>query len=79
MNPEPKKEQVSDEYIRKIVKGIYNVEFRESDMDYWLQYLEINTGIPNVSDYIFYPELVGMEGEPSVEEIAEKIIADSKK
>lgn len=79
LNPEPKKEQVSDEYIRKIVKGIYNVEFRESDMDYWLQYLEINTGIPNVSDYIFYPELVGMEGEPSVEEIAEKIIADSKK
>lgn len=78
LNPEPKKEQISDEHIRKIVKGIYNVEFSESDTDYWLQYLEINTGLPNVSDYIFYPELVGMEGDPSMEEVVEKIISDSK-
>lgn len=47
-------------------------------MDYWIRYLELNTGLPNLSDYIFWPGLAGLDENASLEEIANKIIADRK-
>lgn len=77
LNPVPQKEQITDERIREIVKGILN--HSESDMDYWLEYLQVNTGLDDLTDYIFYPDLVGLDSNASLDEIAEKIIVDSKK
>ena len=47
-------------------------------MDWWLEYLKINTGLVNLSDYIFYPNLVGLNLQATLEQIADKIIADRK-
>ena len=74
MHP-PAREEVTDEQIRDIV--VHILEHDEAEMDWWL-YLEVNTGLENLSDYIFYPDLAGLDGDPSLEEIAEKIIEDRK-
>ncbi len=65
---------MTDEQIRDIV--VHILEHDEAEMDWWLLYLEVNTGLDNLTDYIFYPDLAGLDGDPSLEEIAEKIIED---
>lgn len=70
----PQKEDVSDEEIKSIVIGI--LAHDEAEMDWWIQYLKVNTGLVNLSDYIFYPDLIGLKRDASLAEIAEKIIKD---
>ena len=45
-------------------------------MDYWVDFLEINTGLEYLSDYIFYPDMMGMDNNATLEQIADRIIAD---
>lgn len=75
MSP-PEKEELTDGQIREIVVNILNHE--EAEMDWWLDYLRVNTGLDNLTDYIFYPDLVGIDREASLEQIADKIIEDRK-
>lgn len=75
MSP-PEKEELTDKQIREIVVKI--LEHEEAEMDWWLNYLEVNTGLDNLTDYIFYPDLVGLDREASLEQIADKIIEDRK-
>lgn len=75
MSP-PEKENVTDEQIKEIVVNI--LEHNEEEMDWWIDFLEINTGLENLTDYIFYPNLVGMDRDSSLEQIADKIIKDRK-
>ena len=70
----PSKYNVSDEQIKEIVLGILKHE--EAEMDWWLEYLKVNTGLVNLTDYIFYPNLVGLDMQATLEQIADKIIAD---
>lgn len=70
----PSKDNVSDEQIKEIVLGILKHE--EAEMDWWLEYLKVNTGLVNLTDYIFYPNLVGLDMQANLEQIADKIIAD---
>lgn len=72
--PPPEKRNVTNNEIREIVLGI--LDFEEAEMDYWLEFLEVNTGLDNLTDYIFYPDLVGLDGDASLAEIADKIIKD---
>ena len=72
----PQKEDLTDEQIKDIV--VHILDHDEAKMDWWLLYLEVNTGLPDLSDYIFYPNLIGLDGDPSMEEIAEKIIEDRR-
>lgn len=74
----PLKNELSDAQIKEIVLNILNYD--EAEMDWWLEYLEINTGLDNLTDYIFYPNLVGFppEDDPDLDQIADKIIADRK-
>ncbi|MDE6362850.1 MAG: hypothetical protein K2L86_01050 [Lachnospiraceae bacterium] len=74
--PPPEKEDVTDEQIRDIV--VHILDYDEAEMDWWILYLEVNTGLVNLSDYIFYPELAGLDEDASIEEIAEKILEDRK-
>lgn len=66
--------ELTDAQIRKIVTGI--LTFRGAEMDWWLNYLRINTGLENLTDYIFYPDFFGLDRQAGLDEIAEKIIAD---
>lgn len=70
----PSKDNVSNEQIKEIVLGILKHE--EAEMDWWLEYLKVNTGLVNLTDYIFYPNLVGLDMQATLEQIADKIIAD---
>ena len=74
--PPPVKSDLTNEELKEIVLHI--MDFEEAEMDWWLEYLEINTGLDNLSDYIFYPDLIGLDLEATLEQIAAKIIADRK-
>lgn len=75
MSP-PEKEDITDEQIKEIVLNI--LKHDETEMGWWLQFLKINTGLENLSDYIFYPNLIGLDSNSSLEQIADKIIVDRK-
>ena len=78
----PQKCDVTDEQIKEIVVTVFGKEYIvsnpdiEADMDYWLEFLRVNTGLDNVSDYIFYPDLLGMRRDSSLEQIADRVNAD---
>lgn len=57
--PTPVYKGLSDNELTDIVTKIINCEYSESETDYYLNALEIETGLINISDYIFYPETVG--------------------
>lgn len=73
MAPPPKCE-LTDAQIKEIVLNI--LKFKEAEMDWWLKYLKINTGLDNLTDYIFYPDFFGLDPQANLEQIADKIIAD---
>ena len=73
--PVPMKEDLSESQIKEIVINILNHD--EAEMSWWLHYLKVNTGLENLTDYIFYPDIVGMDPQSSLEQIADKIIADA--
>ena len=68
--PEPQKEEVTEDKIREVVMTFLNKS--ESEQGYWLKWLKINTGCS--SDYLFYPEFVGLPRDASMEQIVEKIV-----
>lgn len=72
----PSKDDLTNAQIREIVLNIFS--FNEDEMDWWLKYLKINTGLDNLTDYIFYPNRVGLDPQAALEQIANKIIADRK-
>ena len=74
--PPPMKSNLSNEQLKEIVLHI--LKFGEVERDWWLEYLEINTGLDNLTDYIFYPDLIGLDFDATLEQIADKIIADRK-
>ncbi|MBP3610720.1 MAG: hypothetical protein J6J42_10350 [Lachnospiraceae bacterium] len=74
--PVPEKEDLSDAQIKEIVVNI--LQYSEAEMTWWLNYLKVNTGLNNISDYIFYPDMLGLDSEASLEQIADRIIADKK-
>jgi len=73
---EPVKEDVSDAQIKEIVINILN--HNEAEMSWWFKFLKVNTGLENITDYIFYPDFFGMDANASLEEIADRIIEDRK-
>ena len=70
----PVRENLSDDEIRQIVLHI--LEHDEAETDWWLLDLQCNTGLENLTDYIFYPDTVGLCKDASLQEIADKIVAD---
>ncbi|MCM1181860.1 MAG: hypothetical protein NC337_00610 [Roseburia sp.] len=74
--PEPQEEEsVTEEKLREVVLTF--LKKSESEQGYWLKWLKANTGCG--SDYLFYPELVGLPKDASMEQIAERIIEEWKK
>ncbi len=74
--PVPMKEDLTEFQIKEIVTNI--LKHSEAEMDWWLNYLKVNTGLDNLTDYIFYPDFVGLDPHATLEQIADKIIADRK-
>ena len=74
--PVPMKEDLTEFQIKEIVTNI--LKHSEAEMDWWLNYLKVNTGLDNLTDYIFYPDFVGLDPQATLEQIADKIIADRK-
>jgi hypothetical protein len=57
--PVPMKEDLTEFQIKEIVTNI--LKHSEAEMDWWLNYLKVNTGLDNLTDYIFYPDFVGLD------------------
>ncbi len=70
----PEKTDLTDDQLKEIVINI--LTHNEAETNWWLQFLEVNTGLKNLSDYIFYPGLIGLDENSSLEQIADKIIED---
>lgn len=66
--PKPEKVNLKDAEIIQIIENIS--EFNEVELNYLIEFLELNTGIKNISDYIFYPE------NDNTKDIANKIIKE---
>lgn len=66
--PPPQKYGMSKETIIDLIRKIQNAEFSESENDYWLSVLELETGHHGISDDIYWSEM-------TAEEIAEKALA----
>lgn len=74
----PQKKNMTNEQITELVKKIWEAEFPMAEMDYWLEVLELETGLSNAVDYIYWPDLVGLSLDVSFEDIAKKILEDKK-
>lgn len=70
----PEKEDLTDEQVKDIVLNIF--KHNEIEQSWCLNFLKLNTGLENVTDYFFYPTLVGLDENSSLEQIADKINAD---
>lgn len=77
--PSPEYQGLSDEKLTEIITKICEAEYSESEMDYQLEVLEKETGLSDVSDYIFYPDEVGLSMESDTSEIVAKILSDRKR
>ncbi len=66
--PAPQKYGMSKETIIDLIRKLQNVEFCESENDYWLSVLVLETGHYGISDDIYWSEM-------TAEEIAEKALA----
>lgn len=76
--PVPACKGLSDDEIADIVTKIINCEYSEPETDYYLKALELETGLVNISDYIFYPDSVGLSLQADISEIISKILSDRK-
>lgn len=80
--PIPQKSGLSDEEIRDLIGKIASADivcsYGEAINDYFLDILKLETGLDNITDYIFNPDEIGMDLHASIEEITERIIADRK-
>lgn len=83
MHQPPKKCGMTDEQLTELIRRICELDFDvpqnalEATNDYFLEVLEIETGLSDITDYIYYPEEVGLKPDAGLDEITAKILADS--
>lgn len=79
----PVKTGMTDEQLTELIRRISELDFDvpenalEATTDYFIQVLEIETGLDDVSDYIYWPDVVGLDLHAGLDEITAKILADS--
>lgn len=76
--PIPEKSGLSDEELAEIIAKVCRAELKESEIDYFIKLLKVETGLEDVSDYIYYPDSVGLDMDADIPEIAAKILKDRK-
>ncbi|MEE5992359.1 MAG: hypothetical protein V3G42_03860 [Oscillospiraceae bacterium] len=74
--PEPDFKGLTDEQLAEIIRKISECQYSESEMDFQLKVLEKETGLSNISDYIFYPDIIGFDKNAEISKIITKILAD---
>ena len=77
-----KKEGFSGNELREKLENFFNeiATMKPSKLDCAIEELELETGIDNVSDYIFWPELIeGLGNNPGKEAIIKRILDDRKR
>ncbi len=74
--PEPDFKGLTNEQLAEIIRKIGECQYSESEMDFQLKVLEKETGLSNISDYIFYPDIIGFDKNAEISEIITKILAD---
>ncbi len=76
--PKPQKQNLSDEEIRAIILNICECNYSESENDYYIKLLKMETGLTDLTDYIYYPNKIGLKLDAEPNDIADKILLDRK-
>ena len=78
--PEPPclKDITLEELTEIIERFFYSEDIELYHQPYYIELIEKNFGLSDISDYIFYPDSKGIDIDGDSYEIAEKIIEDSK-
>lgn len=82
MMPSVKVAGLSDDELREKLERLFDeiATMKPAKLDRAIEELETETGINNVSDYIFWPEMIdGLGKHADQETIVSKILADRKK
>lgn len=80
----PKKTGLTDAQLTELIRRISELDFDvpknalEATNDYFLEVLEVETGLDNITDYIYWPEEAGLAPDASLDEITAKILTDKK-
>lgn len=80
----PQKSGMTDEQLSELIRRICELDFDvpenalEATNDYFLEVLKVETGLNNITDYIYWPEEAGLAPDASFDEITAKILADKK-
>lgn len=77
--PLPVLQGLSDEILSSIINNICECRYSESETYYQLKVLKCETGIDNISDYIFYPDEIGLDIDADTSEIISRILSDRKR
>lgn len=76
--PKPVKTGLTDEQISEIAYKVCRVEYDEAALDFFIKVLKVETGLNNITDYIFNSDEIGFALDASPEEIITKILSDKK-
>lgn len=80
----PEKQNLTDEELTELIRKVYNLDFDapedevEALNDYFLEVLEVETGLDNLTDYIYEPSEVGLAEDAGLDEVIAKVLADRK-
>ena len=80
----PEKHNLTDEELTELIRKVYTLDFdapedeTEALNDYFLEVLEVETGLDNFTDYIYEPSEVGLAEDAELDEVIAKILADRK-
>lgn len=58
--------------------NICECNYSESENDYYIKLLKMETGLTDLTDYIYYPNKIGLKLDAEPNDIADKILLDRK-
>lgn len=76
LTPDPVKQGLDDDQLADIIKKLYNAEYDQAETSFHIDLLKKETGISNISDYIYWPDQVGLDRNADETMIIAQILAD---
>lgn len=70
---------MSDEEIKEMIINIVECKYGEAENNQKIDLLARVTGLKKLSDYIYWPDTVGLDLHASKEEIVTKVLEDMKR
>lgn len=76
--PIPERQGLSDNELESIIFDVCEGDLSDSELAYYIEVLRLETGLTDIYDYLFYPNMVGLDYHADTSQIAEKIFLDRR-